>query len=204
MKIKDLVVYILLSISTTMWYSCQSDVPTPPPVAPNAAFSYTSARVFPVQVSFLNTSTSPFPGASTFIWDFGDGSAPSSITNPVHLYAVAATYNVRLIQVYPNATRDTLIKALQLNATGPAGVSTKPGGIAATDFSFSIPSVYLATFTNTSTNASSFLWDFGDGANSTSSAATITHQYNGAGPFTVKLSATGSGGTDTCSARIAF
>lgn len=194
---------ILAVVLAAAFMGCQPDVvPTPPPL-PNASFSYTSARVFPVQVSFTNTSTSPFPGPSTFIWDFGDGST-STITNPIHFYTTAGTYMVKLVQVYSNATRDTVIKAMQLNAVGPSGVSTSPNGTAATDFTFSIPSIYLVSFMNTSTNATSYLWDFGDATSSTSSVTTVTHQYNSAGPFTVKMSATGSGGTDTCSAQIVF
>jgi len=194
---------MFLFLSTLFLFSCQPDSPTPPPAPPTASFTYTSARVFPVQVSFVNNSTSPFPGASTFIWDFGDGTV-STITNPVHFYTVAGTYLVRLVQIYSNATRDTLSKTIQLNINGPSGVSAEVMNVAATDFSFIIPSVYLVTFTNTSTNASSYLWDFGDGTSSTSAATTVTHQYNSAGSFTVKMNATGDGGKDTCSAQIVF
>jgi PKD repeat protein len=182
---------------------CQPDYIPPAPVAPVASFSFSSARVFPVQVSFTNTSTSSLPGPSTFIWDFGDGTT-STITNPVHFYPVAGTYLVSLVQIHSNATRDTVIKSMQLNAAGPSGVSTKPSGTAAADFTFSIPSVYIVNFTNTSTNAASYLWDFGDATSSTSSSTTVTHQYNGAGPFNVKMIATGSGGADTCSTQINF
>jgi PKD repeat protein len=197
------VLVLLLIIYSIAFFSCTPDDPTPPPTAPNSGFTYTSARVFPVQVSFVNTSTSSFPGASTYFWGFGDGTN-STIINPVHAYVTAGTYLVRLVQVYANSTSDTLIKALQLNPNGPSGVSSKVTGTTATDFTFSIPSVYLATFTNTSTNATSYFWDFGDATNSTSAATTVTHQYNTAGPFTVKLKVTGPGGTDSSSAVINF
>ncbi len=191
---------ILLTITTLV--SCAPDDPTPPPVLPNASFSYTSVRVFPVPVSFINTSSGTFPVVSS-IWDFGDGSI-STIANPVHMYFAAGTYLVKLVQQYSNSTSDTLIKALQLNVNGPSGISSKDANTAAADFTFSIASVYLATFTNTSTDATAYLWDFGDATNSTSAQTTLTHQYNAAGPFVVKLKATGAGGTDTCSAVIGF
>lgn len=195
--------FSLVMLSTFALFSCTPDDPTPPPAAPDAAFAYTSARVFPVQVNFVNTSTSSIPGPSTYIWDFGDGSI-STVINPSHVYTVAGIYMVKLVQTYSNSTSDTLIKLLQLNPTGPSGTSSKTAGIAATDFTFSIPSVYLVSFTNTSTNATSYLWDFGDSGSSTSAATIVTHQYNTAGPFTAKLKATGAGGTDSCSAVISF
>jgi PKD repeat protein len=51
------------------------------------------------------------------------------------------------------------------------------------------------TFTNKSTDARSFSWDFGDGE--TSTEQNPTHNYEAYGVYTVKLSATGDGGTAT-------
>ena len=194
---------IIVLLAAIFLVSCTPDDPTPPPPAlPNAGFSYTSVGVFPAQVTFTNTSTGPFPVVSS-MWDFGDGSF-STVINPTHAYPNSGTYLIRLVQQYSNSTSDTIIKALQLNANGPSGISSKNNSIAAADFTFSTASVYLATFTNTSTDATAYLWEFGDGTNSTSAANTLTHQYNAAGPFVVKLKATGAGGTDTCSAVIGF
>jgi hypothetical protein len=51
------------------------------------------------------------------------------------------------------------------------------------------------TFTNKSTNANTFSWDFGDGETSTDQNP--THTYDAYGVYTVKLSATGEGGSAT-------
>jgi PKD repeat protein len=190
----------LLTIITLV--GCTPDNPTPPPALPNAGFTYTSARVFPAQVSFINTSSGTFPVVSS-IWDFGDGSI-STISNPVHAYATAGNYIVRLVQAYSNGSRDTISDFIHLNAGGPNGTSSKVNSTATAGFTFNIASAYLTTFTNTSLNATSYLWDFGDATNSTSAAATLTHQYTTSGTFNVKLKATGAGGTDTCSAVIVF
>ncbi len=48
-------------------------------------------------------------------------------------------------------------------------------------------------FSNQSTGATSYLWDFGDGGSST--ALNPTHTYSAAGIYTVKLYATGGGCT---------
>jgi len=47
----------------------------------------------------------------------------------------------------------------------------------------------FVTFTNNSVNATTYLWDFGDGGTSTS--PNPTHTYNSYGVYTVKLKATG-------------
>ena len=49
-------------------------------------------------------------------------------------------------------------------------------------------------FTNSSTSATSYAWNFGDGK--TSTATNPSNTYTNAGTFTVTLTATGSGGTN--------
>ncbi|MGB9724011.1 MAG: S8 family serine peptidase [Chloroflexia bacterium] len=55
-----------------------------------------------------------------------------------------------------------------------------------------------AVFTNTSRNATSYLWSFGDGI--TSTLENPTHLYTEAGTYTVLLTATNDAGSDTYSA----
>lgn len=55
---------------------------------------------------------------------------------------------------------------------------------------------HTVTFTNNSNNASSFIWNFGDG--NTSTAINPTHTYTGYGPYSVQLYANGGAcGDDT-------
>jgi PKD repeat protein len=51
----------------------------------------------------------------------------------------------------------------------------------------------VVTFTNKSTNAKTYAWDFGD--NTTSTEQTPVHTYAAYGVYTVKLSVTGDGGS---------
>lgn len=63
----------------------------------------------------------------------------------------------------------------------------------------------LATFSNTSVNATSYLWNFGDpnsGMANTSTDANPTHTYTANGPYTVTLIATNDCGSDTVTATI--
>lgn len=56
------------------------------------------------------------------------------------------------------------------------------------------------SFDNTSTDATSYVWDFGD--NTTSNAVDPQHTYAAAGTYTVRLTASGPGGSDTATQNI--
>jgi PKD repeat protein len=82
----------------------------------------------------------------------------------------------------------------------PTPTPTKTAPVA--DFSYSGAGVApsTVTFTNSSTNATSYSWDFGD--NSTSSEVSPSHKFTAGGVYTVKLTATGSGGTNSTTKTI--
>jgi PKD repeat protein len=71
-------------------------------------------------------------------------------------------------------------------------------------FQISILNCYQApatvTFNNQSTNATGYSWSFGD--NTTSTEASPTHIYSAAGTYTITLTATGDGGSNTVSTTI--
>jgi PKD repeat protein len=56
-----------------------------------------------------------------------------------------------------------------------------------------VPAPAIVSFTSSSTNATSYLWDFGD--NGSSALANPEHLYSAGGVYTVKLTATGAGGS---------
>jgi len=58
-----------------------------------------------------------------------------------------------------------------------------------------VPITY--TFTSTATNTPTiWYWDFGDGTTTNGTVSALTHQYTGAGTFTVRLNATNGDGSD--------
>lgn len=65
------------------------ETPAPPPVHSTASFT---ATINALSVKFINTSMN----AAFFEWDFGDLSAFVSDTDPLHTYAAAGSYTVRL------------------------------------------------------------------------------------------------------------
>lgn len=68
------------------------------------------------------------------------------------------------------------------------------------NFSYSISAGNQVAFTNTSLNASSFIWDFGDGG--TSASNNPTHTYPASGTYTVQLISEECGLSDTANQTI--
>ena len=151
---------------------------------PTAAFTNSSNGLV---VAFTNTSTL----ADSFAWDFGDGHT-STDRSPVHAYAANGTYTVTLA-VSGVGGNDT--KQIQLSVS--SGFIDKP----IPRFVESINGLSVS-FTYTGTAATSFLWDFGDGATSTSNNP--VHMFAGPGIKIITLSATNAGGTSTITDFIAI
>lgn len=156
--------------------------PTPPTAEFNG--SPTSGDV-PLTVNFTDQSTGTI---DTWSWDFGDGNT-STEQNPTHTYTVAGTYTVELT-VSGTAGSDTETKTDYITASTPAPVADFSG----TPTSGTVP--LDVTFTDASTGEiTSWSWDFGDGG--TSTEQNPTHTYNAVGTYTVALTVTGPGGSDT-------
>ena len=134
---------------------------------------------------FDNLSTT-LPGypfrANSFLWNFGDGSAPVVAgPGPVnHNFAGPGTYNVRLYLLdttYCNAP-DSLIIPISVDANVKAGFTSTAIGC--------IP--FQPLLTNNSLSAQTYLWNFGDGNTSTSASPNYT--YTTPGTYTITLVAT--------------
>ena len=66
-----------------------------------AAFSVSSNTVAKdEEVQFTNTSS----GAQSYSWNFGDGSACNTSSNPIHTYSNAGLYNITLEAIYGSCT----------------------------------------------------------------------------------------------------
>lgn len=136
-----------------------------------------------LSVKFNNTSKN----ATSYLWVFGDG-ATSDEKSPTHTYAKQGKYEVKL-NCYNTAEGKTY------SATSIQHVTVSEGKPQA---SFTTKNAHplKVVFTNTSVNATSYLWDFGDGT--TSTEVNPTHRYSTIGVFKVKLTASNkSAKTDT-------
>ena len=140
----------------------------------------------PLEVTFTDSSTGNPTGWS---WDFdGDGIEDSTDQNPIHTYASVGAYTVSLTVTNP-AGSDTEIKTAYISVyeLPEADFSAAPlSGIAPLEVEFSD----LSTG-----DIESWEWDFGDGG--TSTERNPSHIYTAAGDYTVKLTVSGPGGSDT-------
>ncbi len=136
-----------------------------------------------VNFSDLSTGT----GIDGWSWDFGDGGT-STAQNPSHVYSAAGTYNVSL-------TVSSSSQGCNNSVTKNGYITVNPNPVAGFVGSPTTGTEPLTVnFTNQSTDATSYSWDFGDGG--TSTATNPSYTYNAAGTYTVTLTATNSCGSD--------
>ncbi len=113
-------------------------------------------------------------------------SGQPSIRIPITGTSVAGTYTLTITQgLCTSDPLSTTINASDIVAVPIAAFDATP----TIPLSASVP--LTVSFTNLSTNADSYLWDFGDG--STSTQTNPQHTYTTKGSFTVKLTATNKG-----------
>ena len=154
--------------------------------APVAQFSGSpTAGTFPLTVNFSNTSTGTI---TAYAWTFGDGGT-STLASPSHVYAAAGTYTVKLTVTGPGGS-NTLTRTNYISVSASAPVAQFGGG------PMTGPYPLTVNFSNTSTGSiTGYAWTFGDGG--TSTAASPSHAYAAPGKYTVGLTVTGPGGSNT-------
>jgi len=151
---------------------------------PTAAFTSadTVACSAPLKVNFNNKSTNEV----SWSWNFGDGGT-STWQTPSHVYNSTGNYTVQLIVTNANGCTDTIIKTKFIKIQPPKVLLADLPDSGCVPFTKSFGSSL-----NLSDPIVSYLWNFGDGATSTS--ATPMHTYNTAGVFTITLIVTTAGG----------
>ena len=146
------------------------------------------------------------PGGISYIWYFGDGSAPVTSTSAsgtftsTHTYTQPGTYNVQLYTANGVGCDTTFIRNayIKVNPLPVAGFTTpystycgKPATIA---------------FTSTATGSAplSYTWTYGDGGSTASTtSSTVSHTYTSANSYTVVQTVTdGNGCTATATGNI--
>ena len=131
-------------------------------------FNATATPSGPSSYTFSNAADSSFIS----VWNYGDGSPLDTVWNGSHTYSTGGTFNV-CSYVTTSCGTDTVCTTVTV--CGPDPISNF--GAAATGFA--------VTFADSSSNAASWHWDFGDGSSDTT--ANPTHTYAAIGWYTVCL-----------------
>jgi len=154
--------------------------------APVAAFTGTpTIGTRPLEVRFTDQSIGEI---TSWSWNFGDG-ATSTAQNPSHVYEDSGYFTVSLTVSGPGGS-DTETKTNYIHVTEPAPVAA----FSAIPTSGQRP--LTVQFTDQSTGSiTSWSWSFGDGG--TSTLRSPSHTYDATGYFTVSLTVSGPGGSDT-------
>ncbi len=158
---------------------CTDSVTNPAVVSviqPFAAFLSDSVSCPGAQIQFTNQTTGG-TALKTYQWNFGDGSPASGLPDPMHTFAMTGVYNVSLIATEPIGCADTITRTVTVNV---------PVASFTVNDTISICQPFQAQFTNTSSFASSYQWNFGDGIG-TSSNPNPTYLYAQPGTYSVRL-----------------
>ncbi|MDX2360676.1 MAG: PKD domain-containing protein [Crocinitomicaceae bacterium] len=155
---------------------------------PVAAFSYVSdCANNQIIVNFTDESTTNTDAINYWFYDFG-GQGSQAVEDPNQLFTADGDYNIVHIVGTVNGCYDTVSQTL----------TVPPNPVADFTFNMSNNSNLVAdvNFINNSSDASSFVWIFGDGTSSTEENPTNTYTDNGS--YFVTLYATGAlGCTDS-------
>ena len=151
----------------------------------NASITHGEA---PLPVQFTDISSDDAP--TEWAWDFGDGTLNGTEKDPEHTYINPGLYTVTLTATnrFGSGTEQ---KVQYINVTTPAAPVADFSGSPTSG-----PAPLTVAFTDNSTgNITSRSWNFGDSGNS--SLVDPSHTYTTAGTYTVNLTVTGPGGSDT-------
>ena len=159
--------------------NCSDDTTINVTVSPGPLASFTASSVSQCGLSPITFSNST-TGSPSFTWNFGDGSATSSQTSPVHTYSAAGNYTVSLI-ASQGSCADTLTRTNYISIYNQPTASFSTSNVCIGD------SVRFTNSTSSVDPVVSWAWNFGDG--NSSALQNPVHYYSSAGTYTVHLSA---------------
>lgn len=173
--------FTLFTLAMMLCLSCSKDDEVDS-VNPIAEFNYT---VDELTASFINNSEN----MTSYVWQFGDGGT-STEAHPTHTYEEGGSYTVVLTAMDGSGAETKVSREVTVMAPAPVAY-----------FTFDVFDL-TGTFTNTSQNATSYLWNFGDG--NTSTEEHPTHTYEEEGTYKVVLTATSEDGIQTQTRKEVF
>ncbi len=173
-----------ISLLVVDLYGCRDSISKPSYihiVTPQARFtvSDTLSTCPPLVANFTNQSSH----FTSLVWDFGDGTNTTQ-PNPSHFYSTPGVYQATLTLTGPGGCTDT--KTQNIVIRGPQGTFTYPQTSGCSPLSI--------TFTATTLDRVSFIWDFNDGNTLHTTDSVVTHTYTIPGYYLPKMILLDAGG----------
>lgn len=137
---------------------------------------------FPLPTKICQGQTTAFtgpPGATSYDWDFGDGTPHSTLQNPTHIYANSGTYPVKLC-VNVNGTTNCVTKSVTVSAAPPIPVISGLSNLCGA----SLTQIYSVV----PTGGVAYSWSVSNGTingPSTGTSVNVTWNTTGGGAITV-------------------
>lgn len=176
---------LALAFSTVVLFSCKKEECEAPPSAAKFGADKTTAMVGE-EIQFINESSN----ATAFAWSFGDGNTSTEVS-PKHAYGDVGNYLVTLVSTGEGGS-----------TTQNVSITVIPSASFTVEDEENLQTNTPIQFTNTSLGADSYLWEFGDADNSTSTDENPTFSYSNPGTYTVTLTATSEEGESSISHQI--
>jgi PKD repeat protein len=154
-------------------------------VAPVPTF-FTSCTALACSASSLGTTDANLGDVITYLWNWGDGSLPTTGSTSTHTYATTGTYVVTLTATDGWGAGASITHSVSL---------VEPAGNVAPTPTFTVSCVALACLTNSSGTFDAngdvirYSWSFGDGS-APSTAVSPSYTYLAAGTYTITLTVT--------------
>ncbi len=161
--------------------------PFAPPVA-NFSAAVTTGSV-PLTVAFTDLSVG---NVNARLWSFGDGGF-STDANPVHTFTSEGSFDVALTALGFGG-QNQKVQANLIAVSGPGGPNAPHAAFGLDRTAGNVP--LPVNFSDRSTgDITQWAWNFGDG--STSSSPNPSHVYTTGGVFSVTLTVSGPGGSNS-------
>ena len=168
---------------------CNSSVTKTVSVNPVPSVDFSATAECEGDATVFSNKSSISSGSLSYSWDLGDKNS-STASAPSYTYTNAGFYTVQLTATSGSGCVDSISKTVQVKQ------------VAKPNFSATSVCEGLSTqFTNLSTNAGTYSWDFADGG-SGSKQANPKNKYKNSGAYTVVLTATSADGCSDTAQRV--
>ncbi|WP_233164448.1 PKD domain-containing protein [Chromobacterium sp. ASV23] len=159
------------------------------PSTPNISIGTTGSLLATAPIAFSASATDPSGLTLSYIWDFGDGSAPTPGQNVSHTYAKSGSYTVKVTVSNTANQASSFTQSITIVAPNPATPTIQSS---ATTAAIGQSVTFTANSSDPQNLPLTFSWDFGDG--SAGSGATVSHTFNKAGTYNVSVTASDTSG----------